>query len=610
MDWLNQLRIRWTPPPDLTVSEWADQFRRLSPESSAEPGQWRTSRTPYLRDIMDSLNDPTVESIVVMSSAQVGKTECVNNIVGYLIDQDPAPMLVLQPTLQMGEAWSKDRLAPMLRDTPALHGRIADARARDSGNTLLHKTFPGGHITIAGANSPASLASRPVRVVLCDEVDRYPVSAGTEGDPVSLARKRTATFWNRKILLTSTPTIKGESRIEAAYEDSSRSRYWVPCEHCNKHQVLRWAQVSWPDGEPDAAAYACEHCGALWSDTDKLRALPKGEWRAEVEGHPVAGFHLNEIYSPWVSFAQMARAFLEAKKMPETLKTWVNTALGETWEEAGEGISDSNLLTRREAYDTETLPEGVIVLTAGVDVQDNRLELEVVGHGVDHESWGAEHKVLYGDPACNDVWADLDEALRKTYATVDGRKMRIAATCVDSGGHHTSAVYDWTKERAGRRIHAVKGADGARAPWPKRATRTRRGSNLFVIGVDSLKESIYSRLRIGEPGPGYCHFPDSYDAEFFEQLTSEHIVTRYSRGYPRRVWQLKRGKRNEGLDLRVYALAALASLNVRWSKLAAKTATIEPAPEPVEPEPAPEPPKAPKRRRPPRRGGGFVNSWR
>ncbi len=307
-----ECKVVLRPPPRLTVSQWADEYRRLSPESAAEPGRWRTDRAPYQRGIMDAVNDPTVREIVVMKSAQVGWTEILGNIVGFHVDRDPAPILLIQPTLEMAEAWSKDRLAPMVRDTPALKGKIKDARSRDSGNTLLHKQFPGGHVTIAGANSPAGLASRPIRVVLCDEVDRYPPSAGTEGDPISLARKRSTTFWNRKLLMGSTPTVKDASRIEAAFLASDQRYFLVPCPHCGTEDRLRWQHVRWPEGRPEEAHYVCPHCGAVIEDTDKLRMLESGRWEASTEFNGVAGFHLSELYSPWVTFGAMARAFTEA----------------------------------------------------------------------------------------------------------------------------------------------------------------------------------------------------------------------------------------------------------------------------------------------------------
>ena len=324
---IQKIASNFAPPPRLKVSEWADKFRKLSPESSAEPGQWRTSRAEYQRGIMDAVNDPAVVEVVIMSSAQTGKTESLNNIVAYYITQDPSPMLLLQPTLEMSEAYSKDRLAPMVRDCPNLLDKIGDPRSRKTDNTLLHKTFPGGHITLAGANSPASLASRPVRIVLCDEVDRYPASAGTEGDPVNLAKKRTVTFWNRKLLLTSTPTVKGSSRIEQAFLASDQRRYFVDCPHCQHEQVLVWAGVKWED-DPKAAWYECGNCNRPINNGQKLEMIRGGRWKATAEFKGVAGFHLNELYSPWRTFGDVAGDFLKAKDNPQQLKVWVNTSLG------------------------------------------------------------------------------------------------------------------------------------------------------------------------------------------------------------------------------------------------------------------------------------------
>ena len=319
------------PPPKLTVSEWADMYRQLSSESSAEAGRWSTSRAEYQRGMMDAVSDPMIETVVLMTAAQVGKTELINNVVGFHIHQDPAPMLVVQPTLEMAQTWSKDRLAPAIRDTAVLAERIADPRARDSGNTTLHKVFPGGHVTACGANSPSSLASRPCRVILCDEVDRYPISAGSEGDPVGLAKRRSATFWNRKIILVSTPTDKGASRIEQAFAESDQRRYFVKCVDCGEHQTLKWSNVRWEHDRPATACYVCEHCGSLWDDAQRFRAIRYGEWRATAAGDgKTAGFHLSALYSPWTPLEDSVRDFLASKRDPMRLKTWVNTFLGET----------------------------------------------------------------------------------------------------------------------------------------------------------------------------------------------------------------------------------------------------------------------------------------
>ncbi len=521
---------------------------------------------------MDAFCDPAVHTVVVMSSAQVGKTEILNNIVGYHIDQDPSPTLILQPTIEMAQTWSKDRLAPMLRDTLALSGKVSDVRSRDGKNTILHKSFDGGHITMAGANSAASLASRPIRIVLCDEVDRYPPSAGTEGDPISLARKRSTTFWNRKIGLFSTPTVKAVSRIEAAFAESDQRRFWVPCPHCGEMQALRWSQVRWSEGKPDTAAYLCasDECGVFWTDGERWQAIRRGEWRPEQDFTGVAGFHLSELYSPWVRLGDTARAFVEAKGNPERLKTWVNTSLGETWEERGEEVDLHGLQDRatREGWDG-VAPEGVLVVTCGVDVQGDRLEIERVGWGVNDESWSLDHEVIYGDPSAPEIWADLDEYLHTPTETEDGRVLQVAATAIDSGGHSTDAVYNFVRDKTRRRVWAIKGQAGEGKPvWPKLASKNNKGRiALFNIGVDSAKDSVYGRLRIAEPGPGYCHFPKDRDGAYFEQLTSETVVTKYVKGFPVRSWVPKPNTRQEALDCRVYAFAALRSMAINWGKV-------------------------------------------
>ena len=559
------------PPPKLTVSQWADQYRQLSSEASAEPGKWHTDRAPYQRAIMDALCDMQVETVVIMSSAQIGKTEIINNIIGYHIHLDPSPILLLQPTLEMAEAWSKDRFAPMLRDTTVLHGVVKDPRSRDSGNTLLHKRFPGGHITMAGANSPASLASRPIRLVLCDEVDRYPVSAGTEGDPVSLAKKRTTTFWNRKLMLTSTPTIKGASRIAAAFEQSDERHYHVPCLHCGEYQTLKWGQVKWESNEeghkPETAVYVCEHNGCIISESERARMVKAGRWIAQKPFTNIAGFHINELYSPWVTLAQMAVDFLRAKKLPETLKTWVNTSLGEPWEEDGETLDADVLLQRKESWGADA-PEPVVLVTAGVDVQGDRLEIEVKGWGIGEECWSLDYRVFYGDPAQSSVWQELDAYLLTSIRSKLGVHLNIACVCVDSGGHHTQAVYEFCGARAVRGVFAIKGISQTAKPLVGRPSKNNRYKlRLYPIGTDTAKEVIYSRLRITEPGAGYFHFPLERDREYFLQLTGEKQITRFAKGASKREW-IKTRTRNEALDCTVYALAAFKLLNPNLAKLA------------------------------------------
>jgi len=565
------------PPPSLTISQWADQYRQLSSEASAEPGKWHTDRAPYQRAIMDALCDPQVETVVIMSSAQIGKTEIINNIIGYHMHLDPSPILLLQPTLEMAEAWSKDRFAPMLRDTTVLHGVVKDPRSRDSGNTLLHKRFPGGHITMAGANSPASLASRPIRLVLCDEVDRYPVSAGTEGDPVSLASKRTTTFWNRKLMLTSTPTIKGASRIAAAFEQSDARQYHVPCPHCGETQVLKWGQVTWQSDnghQPETAVYVCEHNGCIISESERARMVKAGRWIAQQPFTNIAGFHINELYSPWVTLAQMVTDFLRAKKLPETLKTWVNTSLGEPWEEDGETLDADVLLQRKESWGADA-PEPVVLVTAGVDVQGDRLEMEVKGWGIGEECWSLDYRIFYGDPAQSMVWQELDAYLLQPIRSKLGVNLNIACVCVDSGGHHTQAVYEFCGARAVRGVFPIKGISQTAKPLVGRPSKNNRYRlRLYPIGTDTAKEVIYSRLRITEPGAGYFHFPLERDREYFLQLTGEKQITRFAKGTAKREW-IKTRARNEVLDCTVYALAAFKLLNPNLAKL---TEDLENAP--------------------------------
>lgn len=557
------------PPPSLTVSEWADVYRRLSSEASAEPGQWRTERAPYQREIMDALNDDETETIVVMSSAQVGKTEIILNIIGYFIHQDPSPIMLVQPTLELAQAFSKDRLSPMVRDSPELKKRMAGTKSRDSGNTMLHKTFPGGHITMAGANSPASLASRPIRVVLLDEVDRYPVSAGTEGDPVTLVSKRATTFHNRKRVLVSTPTTKGASRIETAYEASSMEQWCLPCPSCGDHQPLAWAQIRFED-----ASMACKYCGALHSEMEWKTG--NGKWIARKENRKVRGFHLNELASPWKRWETIIEEFREAKRNGnETLKAWVNTSLGEPWEEKGEQLDEDVLINRREMYQAD-VPDGVKVLTAAVDTQDDRFEVEVQGWGAGHENWRIQYHVIHGDLKQPGVWADLDEFLKRTWEDAEGRKFSIALTCMDSGGHFTNEVYRFCKERAGRRLFAIKGegtGDGTRLPLIiGTSTNNRYKATVVRLGVDEGKSKVMSALKIpmvdesGTPMNGYCHFPLStpdrrrgFERQYFEGLTAEALHTRMKMGVPYQVW-VKVRARNEPLDLAVYNRAAIEIL--------------------------------------------------
>ena len=594
------------PPPDLTVSQWADAERKLSSESSAEPGRWRTDRAPYQKEILDAVNDNKVKKVVVMSSAQVGKTEIINNIVGYYVDNDPSPILLLQPTLEMAQAYSKDRLAPMVRDTPALNGKIADVKSRSAGNTMLHKTFPGGHITMAGANSPASLASRPIRILLCDEIDRYPASAGTEGDPVNLAIKRTTTFWNRKIILVSTPTVKDISRIESAYEDSTQEKYNLKCPACGEYQQIRREHLQHTyDGEKLISVNAhCEHCGVIHSET-QWKASP-GIWIAGKEHADTRGFHLNEYVSPWRKWLEIELDFIEAKKSTETLKTFVNTSLGETWEEAGDSVDPTGLISRLESYDH---PDAVRVTTVGIDIQKDRIELEYCGWGEGKESWSLDYMVIPGETARPEVWDDLKDVLTQLAADV---------VCIDAG-YNTSFVYNFVNQNKRLNIYAIKGQSGSGysiiEDRKKRALRIRAsrksGYKPELVGVDQAKSIIFSQLKITEQGPGYCHFKNngSYDDEYFNQLTGEKLVTTRKNGRPVLVWKAMR-PRVEALDCRVYNLAAL-EIKLQNNPKALEEVKPVIKEKSKEDTPGQKMMKQHKQKiQRPRRQGGFVNGWK
>ena len=550
----------WTPPPNLKISDWADRYRKLSPESSAESGAWRTDRAPYQKEIMDSFNDPDIQRIVFIKSSQVGATEILLNVIGYYIDQDPSPMLIMQPTLAMGQAFSKDRLSTMIRDSEKIRNCVKNPRSRDSGNTVLSKKFAGGNLNIVGSNSASGLASRPIRILLADEVDRYEASAGAEGDPISLATKRTTTFWNRKIYMCSTPTIKGLSRIETAFEESDKRYYHVPCPECNHKQVLKWKNVIWEENKPETASYACDECGFMIDESKKQWMLKHGEWIAKEPKSHTAGFHISELYSVWSTWAEMAIAFLEAKKQPEMLKTWINTSLGESWEEQGEAVEYETLLERRLNYDFTCIPEDVLILTAGVDTQKDRLELQLVGWGKNYEAWVCDFKIFWGDPNAINVWTDLDAYLKKRFKTESERFIPISCCTVDSGGHHTNMVYHFTKPRQSRRIFAIKGLSQAGKPIANRPTFVGKNKAvLYGVGVDTAKEAILSRLT-ADAETSTLHFCSDLDEEYFKQLTAEKRVTKFIRGRKTMVWKQIRS-RNEALDTLVYNFAAIYILN-------------------------------------------------
>ena len=575
--------------PDLSVSEWSDKFRVLPSKGSAEPGRWRTSRTPYLKEILDCLSPKSsVEKVVFMKGSQLGGTEAGNCWISFIIAQAPAPTMVVQPTVELAKRWSVQRLAPTINETPILKNSVSDPKSRDSGNTQLVKEFKGGIIVATGANSAVGLRSMPVRYLMLDEVDAYPLDADGEGDPVSLAIKRTATFSRRKILEISTPTIKGISRIEREFNASDARRYFVPCPFCKAEQFLKWSNVVWDkddDGNhlPETVKYECESCGEAIPEHHKGEMLSKGRWVATntSSNNKTVGFHLNCLYSPagWKSWEECVREFLEAKEDRFMLKTWTNTVLGEVFEEQGEGVEYEYLYARREDYTFDPLPEKVCLITAGIDTQDDRLAIEVVGWCVGEESYSLMYEELYGDPGGTKVWEQLDDMLNMSFNHPSGVKLTIASAFIDSGGHHTDSVYRYASQRQIKRIYACKGSSVAGKPIISKPSKIARSTALlFSIGTDTAKEVIYSRLKIGEPQKGFMHFPFSYDREYFLMLTAEKVVTKFSKGFPKREW-VKTRRRNEALDCRVYAFASFVGLNpnldVLYNKLQGSEQPIE-----------------------------------
>ena len=541
------------------MSQWADQNRVLSSETSSSPGSWVTY--PFQRAMMDAFSDPLVEQVVIMSGSQLGKTEILLNVLGYHIALDPSPIMMIQPTLSMAGSFSKNRISPMLRDCDALKDKVKDPRARDSGNTVFSKSFTGGSLDLIGSNSPSSASSRPVRLLLCDEVDRYS-SATTEGDIIGLGKRRTSNFYNRKIGMVSTPTIKGQSRIEEFYQQGDQNQYWVKCPDCNDEQLLEWKNVNFEKTESviHDAYYVCKGCGSPWSDSKRLQAINNGTWKPSNNFTNIRSFHINGLYSPWNSLFEQAVYFHQAKDLPETLRVFVNTVLAETWDEdQGESIDGDKLKARSEDFG-KGLPEDIVLLTAGIDTQDDRLECSIIGFTRDESIYVLDHHILYGDPSGHEVWKDLDKILQKKYKHPKGVELMVRVSCIDSGGHHTAKVYDYVKTREAHRIFAIKGVGGER-PVVSRPSKNNIGKiRLFPVGVDTTKSLLYSRLKLNE-GVGMIHISSHLDDEYFEQLCSEKRVEKYTKGVRKTVW-VKSRQRNEAWDCLQYAYAGLHILNV------------------------------------------------
>ena len=597
------------PPEDLTVAEWADKYRRLSPETSAEAGPWRTSRTPYLKEPMEAFTDPKVRRIIMVAASQVGKSELELNIIGYIMDQDPGSVLYIHPSLEDARKFSRIRIAPMIRDSKVLKNKIKDIKSKDGASTVLQKAFPGGMLTIAGSNSASGLASTPCRYIIGDERDRWAVSAGDEGDPWTLAEARQRTFYNAKAVEVSTPTIKGSSKIDDAYTLGTQERWYHKCPECGEYNEITFNRIRFDHkivtvhGRKENKVigplmYVCPSCGCASSEA--VMHKQPGKWVAsnpDAYKDGIKSYWLSAFASPWASWEEITKKFLDAQKDPEKLKVVLNTLFGELWEERGDVQDEDSMLSRREQYKAE-LPDEVLCLTCGVDTQDNRLEYEIVGHGKGGSTWGIKKGYIMGKPDTQEVWARLDDVIDHSYKYQSGKGLKISITFVDSGGHYTQEVYEECRKRLTKRVFAIKGKGGEGIPYISPPSRVAIRDNkrvttwLYTIGVDSGKSQIMSALRVNDPEgeTKYCHFPlgeeRGYDINFFNGLLSEAFVrTKTARGESWAWKKIPGHERNEALDCRNYAMAGfrvvdpdLDAIERRLKGLEEKKKSVQAAP--------------------------------
>jgi len=570
------------PPEALTVSEWADRYRRLSPESSAQPGPWRTRKTPYLKEVMDAFTDPKIKHIVMVAASQVGKSEAMNNIIGYIIDQDPGSILMIEPTNGDAKEYSKLRIAPMIRDSKTLQKKVSKILRGDTGNTILQKSYPGGILTMCGSTEAHALASKPIRYVLGDERDRWAVEAGKEGDPWSLAMARQTTFYNAKSYECSTPTIKGYSPIEKSFNSGTRERWCSQCPHCGEYHNIRWQDIRYTFEAVEVehkttylvteVYYICPGCGGISHEHDMKRA--PAMWIAEnpeAYKNGTRSFWLNAFCSPWVSWEKIVVRYLEDRNDTKKLKVVYNTLFGELWEDRGGLEDEDEFLSRREDYKAE-LPDGVLVLTCGVDVQDDRLEYEVIGWGLRKENWGIKRGQIMGRPDDPEVWRTLDDITSRVYRYESGKGLRISMTFVDDGGHFTMNTRLNCAARFGRHMFDCKGFFGDGKPFtspPKKVNILIKGKYVgtcwqYQLGVDAGKQMIMDGLKVKTPGPRYCHFPRNeecgYGHAYFVGLLSERLVFKENAKNPWQWEKIPGHERNEPLDCRNYAYAAFSAL--------------------------------------------------
>lgn len=584
----------YRPDPRLTVDEWSDRYRYLSNKSSAEPGLWRTSRTPYLKEIMRRLSadDPT-EQVVFKKGAQVGGTEVGNNWLGYIIDHMPAPTLFVQPTIDMAKRNSRQRIAPLIEESPRLKDRVVSEKSRQSGNTMLSKEFVNGILVMAGANSGAGLRSMPARFLFCDEIDVFPGDVDGEGSPISLAKARTRTFSRRKFFFVSTPTIEGMSPIDAEFQASKRHYYHVPCPHCDFKQILIFERLKWDDNDPATTRYVCSSCEKPIYNYQKTPMLDGGEWVCENPDDKIknnVGFHISALYSPvgWYSWESLVEEWIKAQSNVLLLKAFVNTVLGECWKDKSDVPDWNRLYERRSNYKVNTIPKRVCMLTAGVDIQADRIELEIVGWCRNKVTYSIDYRIFPGDTAnLNDeCWSYLSKVLTEVWQCEQkGRTMSIKMIAVDSG-YNTQTVYSWARKEDSSRVMVVKGQDNLMQihAIPKHRDvaidkkNVRRGIRVWPVGVSVAKQELYGWLKQpmatsdGDEAYGFCYFPQ-YGEEFFKMLTAEELVYKVdARGNKKGEWKKVRA-RNEALDCRIYARAAASVqgidrfTNEHWEQL-------------------------------------------
>lgn len=626
-------------PTRRTVTEWADDKRMLPSKGAAEPGKYRSSRTPYMREPMDCMSVLSpVQEVVIMAGAQLGKSESLNNLVGYVIDEAPGPMLLVQPTVDNAKRYSKQRISPMILETPSLAAKVVENKSREGGNTMLEKEFPGGILILGGANSAAGLRSMPIRFLLADEISNWPADVDGEGDPLKLAEARTNTFGRkRKIMKTSTPSVKDSCRVEAELKKTDWRQYAVPCPHCDHMHVLEWRNFVIPKTDDGVHLYrkaymVCPECGGVIEERHKTDMLNGGEWRPR---HPEKveptrrGYQISGLYSPigWKSWADVAKEWIEAQGDPKALQAFVNNVLAETWEDAYSARVDAGSLSQRaEPYELLTAPARAVVATCGVDVQDNRVEVQTIAWGPGEEAWVVNYAVVYGDPSRFDVWEQVLDVINTPIRHASGGELLPYAALVDSGdGNKTNEVYAFARQNRSRHVLAGKGMPGSRPPIGSptkqdiniRGQKIKRGVALYGVGVDSIKSTLYGRLnREEKSGAGVFHFPLGLPEDYYAQLTAERQAKKLVNGFVRRFWTKKDGARNEALDTAVYAYAALhycysrhnrasfwGQMTARLVKSSGHEVESEPVPDATEDEPAP-PVMA--------SGGGRVslNGWR